>query len=221
MSLSIIPVLFLAGMLFLQPPADPGKKTMVGDPKFYDPYAPLPKAEVVNQPVDEDLDYKSIFSYISTRHPKIEKTDAEKISKYLVMYGKEHGVDPKFAAALISRESGFNRKAVSRSGAKGLGQIKDFNFKALKIQDPFDIQQNVYGTTLYLKEMLARWRSTKTEYASYALASYYMGPNAVKKNGPYFDKYARGYIGDILKNYETMKQMKVGFSSGQNVAGSM
>ena len=103
----------------------------------------------------------------------------EKIAKYLVEYGRKNNVDPKLAAAVIARESSFNKRAVSRTGAKGLGQIKDFNFKSLNIRDPFDIRQNVSGTVSYLKHLVGRWKGDSRK-TSLTLASYFEGPNAIK-----------------------------------------
>ncbi len=162
-------------------------------------------------------DYKVILSYIKSKYKKIQAEDAESITKHLVDYGKKHNVDPKFAAAVIARESSFNKNAVSRTGAKGLGQIKDFNFPSLKIENPHDIEQNVSGTTQYLKEMLSNWQKrmnkapeyrqagkrvpiSETEKVKLALASYYKGFTAVNREG--FDIQTQGYVEDILKYYE-------------------
>lgn len=172
---------------------------------------------------NEELEFKTILAYIQTEYPKINQEDAKKIAEYLVQYGKEHNVDPKFAAALIARESAFNKEAVSVTGAKGLGQIKDFNFKDLNIGNPFDIKQNISGTTKYLKEMLGNWDirmkepkkhiskgkkvpQTESEKIKLALASYYKGFSAVNKEG--MDPKTSGYVNDILKKYSELIALK-------------
>jgi membrane-bound lytic murein transglycosylase MltF len=179
----------------------------------------------INQDVsqNEELEFKTILAYIQTEYPKITQEDAKKIAEYLVQYGKEHNVDPKFAAALIARESAFNKEAVSVTGAKGLGQIKDFNFKDLNIGNPFDIKQNISGTTKYLKEMLGNWDmrmkepkkhisegkkvpQTESEKIKLALASYYKGFSAVNKEG--MDPKTSGYVNDILKKYSELITLK-------------
>ena len=48
---------------------------------------------------------------------------------------------------------------MSKTGAKGLVQIKDFNFDMLSIKDPFSIQENVSGLTQYLLKNSDKWQS--------------------------------------------------------------
>ena len=152
-------------------------------------------------------EYQTIYNYIRSKYKQISSKDAQKISKYLVKYGKENNVDPKFAAALIARESAFNKKAISSTGAKGLGQIKEFNFKSLNINDPYDIQQNVSGTVGYLKHLVGKWKG-HSEAASLTLASYYEGPNAMKAKKGRLEGNTKTYVSDILKKYEDIKKVR-------------
>jgi soluble lytic murein transglycosylase-like protein len=156
---------------------------------------------------NEELDYKAIYKYIRQKYQNITENDAKEISKYLVSYGKKHELDPKFAAALIARESAFDKEAISSTGAKGLGQLKKFNFKPLKVQNPHNIKENVSGTVQYLKQMLSNWKN-KSEKTELALASYYKGYGAVKRNNGDMDKKTRGYVNDILKNYRSLTDMR-------------
>ena len=165
-----------------------------------------------------DLD--TIFNYITKKFKKVSNDDARHIARNLVDYGKKHNVDPKFAAAVIARESAFKKDAVSVTGAKGLGQIKDFNYKMLDINDPFNINQNVDGTIHYLKKMIKKWKENTDEivvakagnqrsnekipvsekdHLKLALASYYKGFTAVKTTG--LDPKTEKYVEDILKYY--------------------
>jgi soluble lytic murein transglycosylase-like protein len=159
-----------------------------------------------------EKDMKAIYSFITEKFNKITETDAKEITDNLINYGKKYDLDPKIAAAVIARESGFQKKAVSNTGAKGLGQIKDFNFKNLKISDPYNINQNINGTVKYLKEMVDNWNKepntnitstkqpeTEHEKVKLALASYYKGFTGVKKTG--VDKKTEEYIDDILDYY--------------------
>ena len=166
-----------------------------------------PKDIAINRTFNSHKEYETIYTYIRSKYKNISKEDAQKISKYLVEYGKENNVDPKFAAAVIARESSFNKKAVSSTGAKGLGQIKDFNFKSLNIKDPFDIKQNVSGTVGYLKHLMGRWKG-HSEAASLTLASYYEGPNAIKSKGGKLEGNTKHYVNDILKKYNELKDAR-------------
>ena len=112
-------------------------------------------------------------------------------------------MDPMLVAALIGRESSFQKDAVSSTGAKGLGQIKDFNFKDLEIEDPFNVQQNVRGTVKYLKHLFTVWKDSN-ESTQLALASYYQGPNATKKKKDNMPSKVSNYVDDILTSYRSL-----------------
>ena len=115
-------------------------------------------------------------------------------------------------AALIGRESSFQKRAVSKTGAKGLGQIKDFNFKSLEISDPFDIKQNIRGTVRYLKNLKGMWEDSNDE-TRMVLASYYQGPNKTKKTHDDLPNHVTNYVDDILKNTKLCaKDSEIGVS---------
>ena len=159
----------------------------------------------------KDLNYEEevarIFKYISSVYKRVSKEDAQAIAEALVDYGEASGVDPKFAAALIARESAFNTKAVSVTGAKGLGQIKNFNFSSLSIEDPFDIRQNVRGTVKYMSQMLKGW-SGKSDQVPLALGSYFQGINKIRKDKGTLNAKAKGYADDIIKIYERISNIE-------------
>ena len=150
-------------------------------------------------------DFQGLYRFIRKEYPHVSSEDAKQIAESLVDYGHENQLDPHLVAALISKESGFNKRAVSKTGAKGLGQIKSFNFDDLKIQNPYNIRQNVRGTSRYLKSLFQRWRG-EDNAATLALASYYKGPNAVAGMKDNLDQDASRYAKGVLKQYEKIKK---------------
>jgi soluble lytic murein transglycosylase-like protein len=152
-------------------------------------------------------DAQAIFGYITATYRKIPEEEAKAISSALIESAQELKIDPLFIAALMSRESSFNRMAVSRTGAKGLGQIKDFNYPSLGITDPFDIIQNTRGTMTYIKKMLGRWDSESAQ-TSLALASYFKGYGAVSRANKMVDVQTKKYVEDILATYDKLKEYK-------------
>lgn len=222
---SVIPAIGLLVVVLLsadgKPKASPNR-LYVSRPGSTQPFQPNQSANslqnmksyaetpVINKsqyyPEHADEDYRSILTYIQKKYHSVSKEDAEKIADSLVRYGKQEGVDPKFAAAVMARESAFNKIAVSPTGAKGLGQIKSFNYPSLDIQDPFDIEQNVRGTVSYIKEMLSVW-DNQSEQVSLALASYYQGQGTVRKNNKKVDKTTQSYVDDIMKHYQKLKDL--------------
>ena len=150
-------------------------------------------------------DYKTIYSFIKDNYRKVSEQDAKLISKYLVEFGHQYKIDPKLLAALVSQESSFNKQAVSSTGAKGLGQIKSFNYKALNIKNPFDIKQNIRGTAQYIKEMIAIWKHDNNA-VELAFASYFKGAQAVKNMNQKIDEESHKYVNGILEKYKRIKQ---------------
>lgn len=104
-------------------------------------------------------------------------------------------VDRNLVAAVIAQESGGNRFAVSRAGAKGLMQLMDGTAKSLGVTSSFDPKQNIEGGVRYLRRQLDRFDGNER----LALASYNAGPAAVDKYGgipPY--RETRSYVSSVL-----------------------
>jgi soluble lytic murein transglycosylase-like protein len=151
-----------------------------------------------------EADFDVIYTYITDRYTTVEYEEARRIAQAIVDYSRTYSVDPKLIAALIARESGFNRYAVSATSARGLGQIKDFNYEALGITDPFDIRQNVSGTVAYFTQMRKNWAG-HAEVNTMALASYYQGYSSVRASRRLARK-TRAYVRDILREYTYLKR---------------
>lgn len=116
-------------------------------------------------------------------------------------YGVLHGVDPHLIHAIIRAESGGNELAVSHAGAEGLMQLMPDTGRALGVSNAFNPDENVYGGTLYIKQMLDRYGDL-----SLALAAYNAGPGNVDKYGgiPPFTE-TQEYVKRVLRYYEQNK----------------
>ena len=223
MAVSSIPVLALASLLFFSSSPTPkhySKKapsyTKASKPirsvakrapvRSSSPKGPSIKdVQLGNKRFNPKREQKALYRYIKTHYKHVSDEDAEQISKSLVKYGEKHNLDPKLVAAVIAKESSFNKKAESPTGAKGLGQIKPFNFPSLGIKDPENIQQNVSGTTQYIKRLLKRWQ-TNSKGTSLAIASYYEGPNAVQQSRGKLSSDTSSYVKRVLKKYNEIKE---------------
>lgn len=137
--------------------------------------------------------------------PSIEKfiskyrngEESAAIAASIIKYSQTYNVNPKLVTALIKRESKFNPRATSSSGAMGLGQLLPSTAQKLGVTDGYDIDQNVYGTVRYLKSLLDRFNGK----VSSAIAAYLEGPNAVDRQGG-FSEHTRTYVEDILSIYQ-------------------
>ena len=92
---------------------------------------------------------------------------------------ERHSLDPALVKAVISTESGWNPRAVSRKGAMGLMQLEPGTAERFGVGNPFDPAQNVEGGSAYLKELLDRYNGDLTK----TLAAYNAGEHAVDLSG--------------------------------------
>lgn len=140
-----------------------------------------------------------IQQFIMKKNKNASYWDASMMASSMMKYGGVYNVNPKLVCALIARESAFNPKAVSSSGAKGLGQLLPATASALEIDDAFDPDQNIRGTTRYISFLLEKWKAHPQQVAL-TLASYAEGHNAISRNGGYSSK-TKGYVEDIINIY--------------------
>jgi soluble lytic murein transglycosylase-like protein len=110
--------------------------------------------------------------------------------------------------AVIKQESGFNREAVSHKGAMGLMQLMPDTADALGVGDPFDMQENVFGGTRYLRELINLYGGNLNE----ALAAYNAGPDRVKEGVPEIPE-TKDYVKSVLDHYE--RYSSEGYSTGK------
>jgi peptidoglycan DL-endopeptidase CwlO len=105
-----------------------------------------------------------------------------------------YGVPADLVHAMIEVESGYDERAVSRTGAKGLMQLMPATARRFDVSNPFDARQNIEGGVRYLRELLDQFP------LKLAVAAYNAGENAVRRfNGvpPYAE--TRNYVAKVLK----------------------
>jgi len=110
-----------------------------------------------------------------------------------------HGLDSALLHAVISVESHYNPRAISRKGAAGLMQLMPATARRYGVSDSFDPAQNLHGGAKYLRDLLTLFNSDM----SLALAAYNAGENAVIRNGNRIPPYpeTRNYVPRVLDYY--------------------
>lgn len=111
-------------------------------------------------------------------------------------------LDPDLVNSVIHAESGFNARAVSPKGARGLMQLMPGTASQLGVQDSFDPEANVAGGSRYLRELLERYNFDLVK----ALAAYNAGTRRVEQyNGvpPYRETH--NYVARIVHEYNKKK----------------
>jgi soluble lytic murein transglycosylase-like protein len=107
-----------------------------------------------------------------------------------------YGVPEQLVSALISVESGFNPRAVSPKGARGLMQLMPATASQLGVRDAFDPVENIDGGVRHLRGLIERFENN----LPLALAAYNAGEGAVAQYGgvpPY--RETQQYVTRILR----------------------
>jgi soluble lytic murein transglycosylase-like protein len=113
-------------------------------------------------------------------------------------------LEPEFLRAVISVESAFNPRAVSRAGARGLMQLMPQTAKRFGVRDSFDPRQNIHGGARYLRVLVDRFANN----LELVVAAYNAGENAVERYGRSIPPYreTRQYVPRVLNLYHAFSE---------------
>lgn len=111
---------------------------------------------------------------------KLRFSTGNQILDGLIVYSAaRHGVDPLLIYLVMREESGFNYRAVSRVGARGLMQLMPGTAARLGVRNIHDPVENVEAGTRYLRSLIDMFGGD----INLALAGYNAGEGAVLKYG--------------------------------------
>ncbi len=94
-------------------------------------------------------------------------------------YATEYRLDPSLIRLMISKESGFNPKAVSPKGARGLMQLMPATAARHGVRDTLDPDENIRGGMKHMRNLL----DTFDNDLALSLAAYNAGENLVQRIG--------------------------------------
>ncbi len=158
-----------------------------------------------NTPVSEKCEVMNMKRRKSSRYKRgtsYGKSSSRNYDNYIRTAGNRYNVDPLLIKAVIKTESGFNRYAVSKKGAKGLMQLMPATAKELRVRDPFDPRQNIDGGVRYLRKLLNLFNGN----LALSLAAYNAGPTRVKRDNrvPRIPETVN-YVKKVLRYYKAYK----------------
>jgi len=113
---------------------------------------------------------------------------------------RQEKIPPGLLSAVVEVESGFQPRAVSRAGARGLTQLMPGTARSLGVTNSFDPWQNLVGGARFLHGLMARYPGN----LSLAVAAYNAGPGAVDAAGGQIPPYAetQKYVRLVLAAYQ-------------------
>lgn len=142
---------------------------------------------------------KSLASVSCVAPGQKEFTDRlDAYSPIIKQFAKVYGVHEYLIHAIVSTESCYDSKALSKVGAQGLMQLMPGTAKELGVTDVFNPRQNLRAGIEYFSKLQKQFNYN----SQYALAAYNAGPGAVRKFSgipPYPE--TRTYINKVLEKF--------------------
>ena len=150
---------------------------------------------------------KTVLHQERQRLPHPAKRPEQLFDPFIHKAARRYDVDPALVKAIIRAESGYDPKAISKRGAKGLMQLMPVTAKALGVEDCFNPEHNIDGGVKYFKELLERFNGN----VKLSLAAYNAGSRKVRLYGgvPPF-RATEYYIERVFEYYSLYKQAMKG-----------
>lgn len=127
--------------------------------------------------------------------------DPRLYEEHIQRAASRYEMDPLLIKAVIKAESNFDCMAVSPKGAQGLMQLMPGTAADLNVWNPFDPQENIFGGTNYLSQMMARFGGN----IRLALAAYNAGPGKVEAaRGIPLIPETQQYVVKVIQHYRQM-----------------
>ena len=126
------------------------------------------------------------------------KFSKQEIDAAIEKAASRHNVDANLVRALVKVESNFNPNAVSRKGAMGLMQLMPQTARSLRVNNPFNPDENIDAGVRHLKHLLESYGGN----VQLSLAAYNAGQGAVSRSSG-IPRYAetRNYVRRITSLY--------------------
>jgi hypothetical protein len=112
-------------------------------------------------------------------NPKLPADKARAYARSVMADAWRTHLDPRFIMSIVTVESAWRANAVSRVGARGLGQLMPGTAQTLGV-NPRSPYENLRGTSEYLKSLLNHFAG-RPNAVTLAIAGYNAGPKAVER----------------------------------------
>lgn len=149
--------------------------------------------------------YRKVFQRLLGDPGRTDRYDS-----IILRHAQRLGLDPRLLKAIIAAESEFSRKALSKSGARGLMQLMGPTARAMGVapSELSDPERNIQAGAAYLKHLFARaWKRFRLEprlpfsraplwLTQRVVAAYNAGPRFLTRRGLW--RETREYLRKVL-----------------------
>jgi soluble lytic murein transglycosylase-like protein len=118
---------------------------------------------------------------IHSFNPKLADYQSQRLAREVITDAQRAHIDARLLIALVTVESRWRQSAVSRAGARGLGQLMPHTAQLLGV-DPRDSRENLLGAATYLARMIRKF-GDQGRRLHLAIAAYNAGPVAIERAG--------------------------------------
>jgi soluble lytic murein transglycosylase-like protein len=161
----------------------------------------LPAPALARGTGSSEASYAAVLRSIN---PKLPVERARAYARSLMADAWRTHLDPRFLMSIVTVESRWRANAVSRVGARGLGQLMPHTAATLGV-NAWNPSENLRGTSRYLSALVNRFAGRKNGIAL-AIAGYNAGPKAVERFGgipPYAE--TQHYVVRVLDVWKELK----------------
>jgi hypothetical protein len=140
---------------------------------------------------------------LQTINPKLPLEKAQAYARSVMADAWRTHLDPRFIMSIVTVESRWRANAVSRAGARGLGQLMPATAATLGV-NAWNAADNLRGTSAYLKTLMDHFAG-KRNAVKLAIAGYNAGPRAVERFGgipPYAE--TQRYVVKVLSVWKQL-----------------
>lgn len=153
-----------------------------------------------NIPADPDYSRTNFTSATMPGARRFPREDRRIYSREIAEAATRYAVPERLIWAVIRVESGFDPRAVSDRGARGLMQLMPETASILGVRDAFNPRENIDGGVRHLRGLMVRFGNN----LRLAIAAYNAGERAVVVYGgvpPYPE--TREYVTRVMRFYRT------------------
>jgi soluble lytic murein transglycosylase-like protein len=151
---------------------------------------------VANAPSYQQVAF-AVAAPSGSRRPSLR--DHGDYSREIAEASARYAVPERLIWAVIRVESGFDHRAVSPKGARGLMQLMPETAAILGVRNAFDPRENIHGGTRHLRGLMVRFRYD----LRLAVAAYNAGekPVAAYRGVPPYPE-TQAYVAQVLRFYD-------------------